>query len=690
MKKTVFLVGWAFCTATALHAQTDAPGDSKDLGEVVIRGAKVVSRIDGQLIYPSEEIVEAATSGYHFLRMLPLPYVKVDDVNETIAATSDLLGSVQVRINDVVATPADIQSLQPKEVEKVEYIDRPGVRYGEGVGIVINVITRRATRGYVVGASVTGFPKANGARGNAYAKLNRRNHELLFNYSGAYTHSNGFSKLEQTGYLLENGNSYEVERNTRDYINRNISHNFQARYSWIHAAHSAFLAMLSAYVEDNPRNFCLTDVAYPDKPSQTETTESTQKVVTPWLDLYWKTNWGGHQSLVANADVAYTHTDYAYRFASDKREYGYTTLGNTWSLQSEAIYENRLKPFTLSAGAHFNQKYIDNDYSGETAQVSQIRTSCADVFAQVQGSLWKLGYMAGLTLIRDYYHASGAKYDKLWLRPKLNLTLPVGRNFRWNYSFSTSPAPSKLQSLHSMAILTNGFEYSLGNAELIVARRDEHTLALSYQTPRWYNQASCFYRHNAHPAMQHIFRTDDNLFAKTYLAGRRIDMLMVQNYTSCDVVPSHLNASFSVMGVKIISDGQDYGHRLTSFNFNFGLTAWLGKWTFMASIDNGFHFMESEYECRNIFSAYLSASYRWRDFSASLFCQNPFKRNGKVEEYLNHNRLVSKHSTSRNTNSSSCIGLKLTWHLAKGRRFQGPERDTELLRDTETGVAKPE
>ena len=73
MKRTFFLVGWAFCTATGLHAQTDAPGDSKDLGEVVIRGAKVVSRIDGQLIYPSEEIVEAATSGYHFLRMLPLP-----------------------------------------------------------------------------------------------------------------------------------------------------------------------------------------------------------------------------------------------------------------------------------------------------------------------------------------------------------------------------------------------------------------------------------------------------------------------------------------------------------------------------------------------------------------------------------------------------------------------------------------
>ena len=82
--------------------------------------------------------------------MLSLPQVKVDDINESISPTNSLIGSVQVRINDVEASVADLRSLQPNEVEKVECIDRPGVRYGEDVGMVINIITRPIEKGYVV------------------------------------------------------------------------------------------------------------------------------------------------------------------------------------------------------------------------------------------------------------------------------------------------------------------------------------------------------------------------------------------------------------------------------------------------------------------------------------------------------------------------------------------------------------
>lgn len=242
--------------------------------------------------------------------------------------------------------------------------------------------------------------------------------------------------------------------------------------------------------------------------------------------------------------------------------------------------------------------------------------------------------------------------------------------------------------MSGMAIVTNEMEYSLGNPALIMARRDDHTFTLSYQSPRLYNQLMAFYRHNAHPAMQHIYRTDDDRFAVTYLEGHRIDLLMLQNYTSYDIVPEHLNAYLSAEMLHIVNDGQDYSHRLTSFNFNLGLTAWLGNWTWMATIGNGWHFMESEYEARNVFSSYLSASYRIKTVTAGLFCQNLFKRNGKVEEVINHNRFASKHTTIRNSDTSCAVGFKLTWTLSKGRRFKGVERDTDLLKDTETGVAK--
>ena len=671
-----------------LKAQTDAPNDSVQLEEVVVRGARVVNRTDGKLIFPSEEMTKSAPSGYNLLKMLPLPNVKVDDINESITAANSLIGAVQVRINDVEASTADIQSLQPREVEKVEFIDRPGVRYGEGVGIVINIITRKVTSGYVIGASGTLVPKADMVKGNAFTKINSGKNELSLNYSGYYRHSNGINTVEQADYLMEDNTYNKVERNTNDIINRNTMHDIQARYSMINADGTAFLTTLSTSIDNNPRDFKKTDVAYSDGRNTTEIIDNSEKTISPLLDLYFKTNIGKNQSLIANATGAYTHIDYAYMFTSDKTSFGYNTLGKKWSLNSEAIYENHMKPFTLSAGLRYAQKYIDNDYSGDAVFVSQIHSSNIYAFSQIQGSLWKISYMVGFGLSREYYRQGETTYDRVWLRPKLNLSMPISKSLRLNYPLTSSPASSKLQNMSGMSIITNEMEYSVGNPDLIMERRDDHTLTLSYQSPRLYTQLMSFYRHNDHPAMQHVRRTEDGQFAKTFLEGIRIDMLMLQSYTNCDIIPQHLNAYLSAEMLNIWNDGQDYSHRLTSFNFNVGLTAWLGNWTIMAAMDNGFHFMENEYESRNIFSDYVSISYKLKNLTASLFCQNLFKRNAKIEEVENHNHLAHKLLVARNRDTSNAIGIKLTWILSKGRNFKGIDRDTNSLKDKETGVAK--
>ena len=675
-------------TSPELKAQTDAPNDSVQLEEVVVRGARVVNRTDGKLIFPSEEMTKSAPSGYNLLKMLPLPNVKVDDINESITAANSLIGAVKVRINDVEASTADIQSLQPREVEKVEFIDRPGVRYGEGVGIVLNIITRKVTSGYVIGASGTLVPKADMVKGNAFTKINSGKNELSLNYSGYYRHSNGINTVEQADYLMEDNTYNKVERNTNDIINRNTMHDIQARYSMINADGTAFLTTLSTSIDNNPRDFKKTDVAYSDGRNTTEIIDNSEKTISPLLDLYFKTNIGKNQSLIANATGAYTHIDYAYMFTSDKTSFGYNTLGKKWSLNSEAIYENHMKPFTLSAGLRYAQKYIDNDYSGDAVFVSQIHSSNIYAFSQIQGSLWKISYMVGFGLSREYYRQGETTYDRVWLRPKLNLSMPISKSLRLNYTLTSSPASSKLQNMSGMSIITNEMEYSVGNPDLIMERRDDHTLTLSYQSPRLYTQLMSFYRHNDHPAMQHVRRTEDGRFAKTFLEGRRIDMLMLQSYTNCDIIPQHLNAYLSAEMLNIWNDGQDYSHRLTSFNFNVGLTAWLGNWTIMAAMDNGFHFMENEYESRNIFSDYVSISYKLKNLTASLFCQNLFKSNGKIEEVENHNHLAHKLLVVRNRDTSNAIGIKLTWTLSKGRKFKGIERDTDSLKDKETGVAK--
>ena len=228
-----------------------------------------------------------------------------------------------------------------------------------------------------------------------------------------------------------------------------------------------------------------------------------------------------------------------------------------------------------------------------------------------------------------------------------------------SYMFTSAPATSKLQNMSGMSIMTNELEYTLGNPEIIMARRDDHTLSLSYQSPRLYTQLVAFYRHNAHPAMQHIYRTDDDHFVKTFFKGRRIDMLYNQLYASYEIVPEHLNAYFSAIMLNIWNEGKDYSHHIKAFNFDGGLSAWVGRWTIMAGIDNGYHFMENEYEIDNILSNYINVSYRMKHLTAALFCQNLFQHNRKVEEVEHHNRLAHKFYVSRNRNTSDVVGIKL-------------------------------
>ena len=114
-----------------------------ELQEVTVQGSKVVQRVDGQTIHPTRQQLESSTNGYSLLSKLTLPHLRVDPVMHSVTALSNL-GSVQVRINDIAASKEDLLALDIKAVQHIDYIDNPGVRYGEGVAYVINIIGKVA------------------------------------------------------------------------------------------------------------------------------------------------------------------------------------------------------------------------------------------------------------------------------------------------------------------------------------------------------------------------------------------------------------------------------------------------------------------------------------------------------------------------------------------------------------------
>ena len=98
---------------TTVIANDSVAGNIKEgekLQEVIVRGSKVVQRVDGQTIYPTRKQLESSTNGYSLLSKLTLPHLRIDPVMHTVTALSNL-GSVQVRINDVIASKEDLLAL---------------------------------------------------------------------------------------------------------------------------------------------------------------------------------------------------------------------------------------------------------------------------------------------------------------------------------------------------------------------------------------------------------------------------------------------------------------------------------------------------------------------------------------------------------------------------------------------------
>ena len=103
------------------------------LDEVTVKGARIVKKVDGQWIYPTKQQIEAMNS---------------------ITALINL-GTVQVRINDIVATREDLQTLDMQGIDHIEFIDNPAVRYGEGIAYVIDIKVKKPISGYVLGTQLT-------------------------------------------------------------------------------------------------------------------------------------------------------------------------------------------------------------------------------------------------------------------------------------------------------------------------------------------------------------------------------------------------------------------------------------------------------------------------------------------------------------------------------------------------------
>ena len=679
MKRLFFLP--LLATMIAVHAQDIKEGET--LQEVTVKGSKVVQRVDGQTIYPTRQQLESSTNGYSLLSKLTLPHLRIDPVMHTITALSNL-GNVQVRINGIMASKEDLLALDMKAVQHIDYIDNPGVRYGEGIAYVVNIIVKKPVSGYDIGADLTNTLTAVNGDETFYGKFNYGKSEFGVNYSLDYQNFKGTGYEEQATYELESGEKRSILRQQLDGQNKSLNHNIQLTYS-LSDSNYVFQSKLSASRDIQPHRLWSKFDSFED--------HSSSRTSSPALDLYFHRDFKRHQSLTANAVATYIKTD-SHAEHNEGGNYAYNVTGKTYSLWTEAVYENRLKPFTLSLGAQYGQKYINNVYSGDANADNAMRSSTLYFFGQLKGRLGKLGYMGGLGVSTRYYRQAEWNDRFLLFRPKLTVAYPLARNLRAKYDFEVSQHVSQIALVSDVSIKQNAMETLVGNPEITPNRVTSHDLRLTYSTPRIMSELQGYWRLNANCNMEKYTRKDGHFFQTQTNAGNECSFFFIQSYNRWEAIPEHLSITLYGGIYRFYNFTDNYRHTYTAFNGGASVEAYLGRWTLTAYADNGWNFMEGEHRGHQAPAWYLTASYQLKNITLSLYAQHPFcarpltNKTEVLSRYIHKD--ITQHSrdldiTQHSRDFGNMLTLNITWHLSSGRKYRDIQR-TMNHRDTETGI----
>lgn len=665
-----------------------AVSDSLSLNEVVVKGERTVNRDNTLHLLPTKEQKEASTTGYGLLSRLALPLVTVNEVTKTISVPPNM-GQLQVRINDIVADKHDLTSLDPKTVRRVDFLQNPGARYGMDVDYVVNIITEKPEFGYTVGAELMQTLTSMRSNGEAFAKLNRGKSEFGVNYSFGFSDMKKQEYEETADYLMPDNSVFTMQRTDNDWRTRQVSHDLQLQYTLADTSRYTLQATVGGTLSRIPRN-TKTRTEVSGGVEETLPMRSTDDTKTALADLYFNYNLTKRQSLTVNASGSYTASDYDYSYGGSS-PYAYTSASKARTMFAETVYENRLRPFTLSAGATFDYNFTGVDYHGDTEAHNSILTQGVYMFAQIKGRLANLSYTVGTGASYRHYR-QGSQRNDYWLwRPELQLSWSPWRPFRLSYNVSMTQKPPRLAYLGDATVRNNTFEFTAGNPTLRPNKVVEQSITASLQLPSLYTQIMTAYRKSPDCTMPKIERmtADDGstyfLFTRTNQPA--VNLFYVNNYTRYDVLPGKLSLNFMGGLYRCFNFGDDYTHHSSAFNWSAGADAYLGRLSLSAYVDNGWNFLEGETKNRQATVYYLTASYRLGDFNVSLFWQHCFQNRVKMNDAELLNRYVHKTMRMYSGDLGNMLTLSLTWRLSRGREHKSVNRNA-VKRGGDTGIIK--
>ncbi|MCH4146856.1 MAG: TonB-dependent receptor family protein [Prevotella sp.] len=676
--------------------------DPQYIGEVTIEGSRVINLADRQLLIPTKEVVKHSSDGYQLLKKMNINGLIVDPVLRSVRSLSG--GSVQIRVNDIKATSADLLSLQPDEVVRVENILNPGVKYSEnGLDNVINFVVRRRYSGYVAGISghqavAVGFNNT-----QAYFKYNYKLSEFSLDYGFSYRDYNKRRYDDHATYLFPDGTS-----RSRNYIGQNTgfmynTHDVQLGYSLSNPDKYVLNArlLLSAWLCPRRGNNQIAEES--GKPDLYLYNKIKANEITPSFDIYYSVNMPKNQELDINivgtnikTDHHYMMQQYLYKGNAEEsmsspamEDYSYSTDGRKYSLIGEAIYKKRFDKLSFSGGMYYDLGYANNKYTGSNNLDAQLHTSNYYAFAQIEGTLKKINYQLGVGTKRVYAHQGDLGYSKWTFRPQLSLSTNIMKNVSVNYSFNIFPNTPSLADLTSVRQQHNDLMCDVGNSGLKPYNKFTNKLGISWNNK--YVQLNARYSYSTAPdiIMESYIpqqQTDGSyLIVTQYLNQKNYKKHTFQFFGNVNIIPDVLTFSPFGMYENAHSMGLDYSHKFAHWTWGASADLMLGNWDVSYQFTTQPKSFMGETMTGGERSSDFEADYKWKNLQIGVGCILLGYAQGFDYKSVTKSKYYQSDAPVYIKDNGNMVYLTFSYNLSHGRKYQTSKRVLENS-DNENGI----
>lgn len=658
---------------------------------VTVEAARVVEKVDRQIIFPTKEQVKTASNGYDLLDNLSLPTIIVNRAERKVLSLKG--GDVQIRINDVKASMQDVLALQPDEVTKVEFINVPGLKYGDSnLDAVINYQVRRRYAGYVSGVSTMQGTKAGFNNSDGYFKYNVKKSEFSLNYSFSYRSVEERSYESLGTYHLPTGET--LHRNYLGYDSPFLytTNNVQLGYNLSEPDKYTLNVRLNFYNHNSPVRGM--NQLYQESGKANQYLQNNRKMLEqiPSLDIYYSLNMPHDQNLALNLVGTYIGTDYQYRMReytfnkspdesvknAPLTDYSYDATGRKRSLIGEGTYSKNWKQMALSVGGQYNISHTDNIYVGSSNADTELKYSNLYLFTQLQGQQKWFSYQVGVGATRSSIHQGENGYSKWLFRPQVTLQAKASDHlsFKWS-SKITSDIPS-LSDLSELRQYSNSFEARDGNSGLKPFTGYNNTLSASWNIPLMSVYLEGNWTYYDKPIATSILpeKREDG----SYLFVSKPKNQKSHNYKHLLLTPEvhlikdHLDLNLMCEYQNVKTKGLDYSHEFNYFSYGAEIRYMTGNW----NIGYGAYKVEKSFWGEKTNggepTSNLAVTYSYKNWQFGVLGLFVFYPHGCVYKDELFNKYVQQKNKVRLADQGNMLVFTASFNFSHGRRYHTGSR----------------